>query len=379
MAQETNFWQQIFNQDKEWNTGAVLGTALQVPGEAMDSLDRAFHIPGTKWSVYNARHAIIDPAVQQASKLHPAAGVATNIGLEMLIPDSTLYFGKLVKGAGKISKAFKGADLAFETAGAASKTSKGGNVLQAVSDTTKQTEPYIKWRARGELHGNAAKKAGKGQPMKGFEHFTAPDGQVYRLGSETSTKTGKTKYVVIGVEGRKVRDLTRAEAVKLDDDTLLRQFGGDKKLFKSYKSTNKKVIKEIRERISKLNAENVDTPGWVDWQVEHIFDAQFYSKLGKLLPNFSGRGADELGNLMLIRKTANASSGAKAMNIDPGDALVDAIKKNQLVDYAQTTEDFMAFDLGETVKNMKPKDWDRFFKQAIENPKTNFNELLKNF
>lgn len=146
---ETNFWQQIWQREKPWNTGAVLGTALQVPGEAMDSLDRAVNIPGTKWSVYDARHSIIDPLVNRANKLDPSgtAGVVTNIASEMLIPDSTLYFGKLIKGAGKISRAVKGAGKGRQLAGAmagvgdatrAADTAgdfKPSNVFQHSSDT----------------------------------------------------------------------------------------------------------------------------------------------------------------------------------------------------------------------------------------------------
>ena len=278
-----------------------------------------------------------------------------------------------------IAKSELSPGLRLAGAGADVPVSKGGDVFQAVSDTTKQSEPYINWRTRGELQGAKNIKRGIKQPMKGFEHFTASDGKVYRLGTETSSKTGKTKYVVIDVKGRKLRDLKRSEAVKLDNDTLLRQFGGDKKLFKSYKSTNKKVINEVRNRISAINKANAGKPGWVDWQVEHVVDAQHYNKLGELLPNFSGKGADELGNLTLIRKTDNARTGAQAMKIDAGDALLDAVKKNKLVDYTQTTEDFMSFKLGDKVKNMKPKDWDLFVNQAVKNPTTNFHELLKNF
>ena len=144
-SNKTNFWQQIWQREKPWNTGDVVGTALQVPGEALDSLDRAVPIPGTKWSVYDARHAIIDPMVNRANVLDPTgvAGTVTNLAAEILIPDSTLYFGKLVKGVSKVSKALRGADLAFETAGAVSKASnvsdvsKGGNVMQIRTDPSK--------------------------------------------------------------------------------------------------------------------------------------------------------------------------------------------------------------------------------------------------
>ena len=96
----------------------IAGKVLQAPGQAMDALDKTVGIPGTNINVYNARHAIIDPLTEAASKVHPMAGVATNIGAEMLIPDSTLYAGKIIKGGTKVlkgaSRLLKGPELATE-------------------------------------------------------------------------------------------------------------------------------------------------------------------------------------------------------------------------------------------------------------------------
>ena len=181
------------------------------------------------------------------------------------------------------------------------------------------------------------------------------------------------------LELRKNRNVRRVSTQKPDESTILKQFGGDKTLSNSYIKTNKKVISEIRERIKKLNNANKNNPNWMDWQIEHVVDAQHFNRLSKKVPNFSGRGSDELLNLTLIRKRENARTGAKAMKIDPGSAFIKAEQSGKLLDYNKAASEFMDFDMGGTVKKMTPKDWDLFFKLATENPTETFHDLLKQF
>ena len=86
-------------------------TVLEKIGDTMDAIDKAAGIPGTPVNVYNARHALIDPATSLASKVNPHFGTAVNIAGEMFIPDSTDiasggigYLAGIVKGTGDLTK-----------------------------------------------------------------------------------------------------------------------------------------------------------------------------------------------------------------------------------------------------------------------------------
>ena len=122
--------------------------ALGWVGEKQDQLDKAVGIG--KFNVYNARHLLIDPVTKVATRLHPAAGVAANVGMEMLVPDSTLYAGKILKGIRGISKVIKGTRPAYAIAGATGDVGRVSNVKISKSPQSLMIKGDGSWAGRGQ-------------------------------------------------------------------------------------------------------------------------------------------------------------------------------------------------------------------------------------
>ena len=342
---------------------SLRGGLTRIGGKALKGIEWANRKTGLEGASEGFSKALGN--VAQSAGVHPGIGMLVG---SVLMPD-VLDIATL--GAGKAAKIRK-----------LGKLGKIDEILDAKKGLRgiKETSAYKDWFNKGVRHAeDQIRKGNKKQPMKGFEHFETPDGRKIRLGTEVSSKTNKRVFRPIDTAKRKARDARRVATQKPDESTILKQFGGDKTLSNSYIKTNKKVISEIRKRVNKLNNANKNNPNWIDWQVEHVVDAQHFSRLSKEVPSFSGRGSDELPNLTLIRQTENAKTGAKAMKIDPGSAFIKAEQSGKLLDYNKAASEFMDFDMGGTVQRMTPNDWDLFFKLATENPTESFHDLLKQF
>tara|TARA_R100000458_G_C8256441_1_gene232511 strand:+ start:68 stop:1318 length:1251 start_codon:yes stop_codon:yes gene_type:complete len=256
------------------------------------------------------------------------------------------------------------------------------NVFAAITKETKQTQRFKDWYSGGVKHGTESIAKGNTKtPMKGYKPFIdTTDGKTYFLGTERSTKTGKLKYVIRNKEGRQIREITRRNARKLDEQTLLKQFGGDTDLVKSYQKTNKTVYKNLELELQKINKAGQNKYGkdWIDYQVEHIVDVQNFGKLGKEVPTFSGKGADELWNLTALKQNINAAEGAKAMKLEGTTALTKAVQNDNFIPYDLVTREFFDFDMAKTVSNMKSQDWKRLTQLVLENPDMNVHQILIN-
>ena len=241
----------ITNTDAEKANPLKIGMdALGWVGEKQDQLDKAVGIG--KFNVYNARHLLIDPVTNAATRLHPAAGVAANIGMEMLVPDSTLYAGKILKGIRGIGKVIKGTRPALAYAGVAgdagrlsnvkiSKSAqplmiKGGNVSQDVAQTALRKQPkvnalsrYDEFTKQGyemtEAMSRKAEKIRKGdfsEKLKGLTQWT--DKEAYRKAAQNAYDTGtpsadirKTIGVYVDPEsGEVLQMMSRKAGPKLD-------------------------------------------------------------------------------------------------------------------------------------------------------------------
>ena len=255
--------------------------------------------------------------------------------------------------------------------------------LQArgISPEVKASPEYQDMFSRAEAYGKPKIKAGQKTPMKGFEErFIDPTTKKeYRFGAEKSSKTGITTIKPIELGGRKQRYKRRYNARKLDEDTLLYQLGGDKNLLKQYKTTNRSIYRNLELEINKINKAGLAKHGdkWIDLQVEHIFDVQHFWKMSDEVPRFAGKGADEAANLTIIDKFRNAQSGQAATKLSGTDALVKNTDK--FVDYERVTREFVDFDMFNTVKNMKTKDWKELTQLVIKHPEMNVHEILINY
>ena len=256
------------------------------------------------------------------------------------------------------------------------------NVFAAISKEVKGTPRFKDWYSEGVKHGTKSIAQGNVKtPMKGYKPFIdTTDGKTYFLGTERSTKTGELKYVIRNKEGRQIREITRRNARKLDEQTLLKQFGGDIDLVNSYKKTNRTVYKNLELELQKINkaGQNKFGDDWIDYQVEHIVDVQNFGKLGKEVPTFSGKGADELWNLTALKQNINAAEGAKAMKIEGTTALTKAVQNDNFIPYDLVTREFFDFDMAKTVSNMKSQDWKRLTQLVLENPDMNVHQILIN-
>ena len=111
--------------------------------------------------------------------------------------------------------------------------------------------------------------------------------------------------------------------------------------------------------------------------VEHIFDVDFYKRLKDEVPGFKGQGADEAWNLKMISYVLNSKTGAinkKAKDI--GQVLIDAMRRDEFVDYNKVVEDFVQNDLGTKINKLKPKDWDKITEFSMKNPNLNMQQIL---
>ena len=249
------------------------------------------------------------------------------------------------------------------------------NVFKAITKETevpKITKGSPEYEAIFNRAGKHIQTEGK---LKGFgeKWIDSDSGILYRVG------TDKGKLVPINLDSRKLRYQRRYGATQLDEKTLLKQLGGDQKLLKQYKQTNRSIVRNLKHQVKKLNEAGKAKFGdkWVNMEVEHIFDAQYYWKTADDVPNFAGKGGDEAMNLTVIPEDINRLTGAQAAKTKGAEGLVKNIDK--FVDYERATREFVDFDMFNTVKNMKTNDWEGLLNLVLENPNMNVHEVLVNY
>jgi len=266
----------------------------------------------------------------------------------------------------------------------------GQNVFAAISKEGKASQTFKDLDKAARNYAEPRIKAGEKYPLAGFnKKFVDPkDGQIYTVGTYTSSKTGVTKYVYKNKEGKAIATLNRNAARKLDEDTLRFQFSRYQSeypnvdLVESYRKTNRKVYTAIEEELRELNAEGIAKFGrknWKELQVEHIHDVQHFAKLSKEAPKFKNKGADELWNITIIPSDINARTGAQAMSVNAGDALIKATQNDTFIPYEQVTREFIDFNLAEKVQNMTKADFTALTQMILKNPNENVHQLLVNY
>ena len=262
--------------------------------------------------------------------------------------------------------------------------------LQAISKEGKASQTFKDLDKAARNYAEPRIAAGEKYPLAGFnKKFVDPkDGQIYTVGTYTSSKTGVTKYVYKNKEGKAIATLNRNAARKLDEDTLRFQFSRYQSkypnvdLVESYRKTNRKVYTAIEKELQELNAEGIAKFGrknWKELQVEHIHDVQHFAKLSKEAPKFKNKGADELWNITVIPSDVNARTGAQAMSVNPGDALIKATQNDTFIPYEQVTREFIDFGLAEKVENMTKADFTALTQMILQNPNENVHQLLVNY
>ena len=161
----------------------------------------------------------------------------------------------------------------------------------------------------------------------GIRTIEIPDGRVYRL--EPSGKTGEGKFSWKSMKAADKATTKRLQSIALDDKTLKRHLVTDSAV-QSYTAMNQTVRTKMKSAITRYNK---NLPKKDRISLEHVFDVQHYGRMKLKVSKFSGKGADELGNLTVLGAGKNYSTGALAKNIDSGDALIDLIKQDKFIDY----------------------------------------------
>ena len=212
--------------------------------------------------------------------------------------------------------------------------------------------------------------------MVGFGNHYIDEKGIWRA-FKWNKKTQKASVLDQG--SRFDRGVRRITGEKLDDQTLLAQFGGDKKLLEQYHTTNTTIRRNLTREVKKINDAGKAKYGakWDPIEVEHIYDVQFFWKLKNEVSKFSGSGANESINLTALRKSINQRTGAEAATLSGSDALVKNLEK--FPNYNKAVREFVDFDMYNTVKNMKTADWEGLTRLVLENPNMNVHEILVNY
>lgn len=273
--------------------------------------------------------------------------------------------GKVVKGintAVGTTKSLLGGGI---TANAGTGLIKSGSKLSKLPKITVGSNKY------NQIAKKAKAFAEKKGDLTGFGNHFVDETGVWRSWKWNK----KTKKVSILDEGgRQQRNVRRVTAEKLDEQTLLKQFGGDRNLLQQYQTTNRSIVRNLRQELKAINDRGKAKYGakWDPIELEHIYDVQFFWKLRNEVSKFSGRGANEAINLTVLKKSINQRTGAQAKTLSGSDALI----KNNFPNYNKAVTEFYDFKIFDTVKNMKSADWKRLTDLAIKNPNMNIHEII---
>jgi len=76
----------------------------------------------------------------------------------------------------------------------------------------------------------------------------------------------------------------------------------------------------------------------------------------------------------------NSKTGAlNKKSKDIGGVLIDAIRKDEFIDYNKVVKDFVDLDLGPKINKLTPDDWDEIVDISMKNPKLNMQQILINY
>ena len=369
---------------------------LRLAGGGLKNIGYATELPGIKQALQ-----LLDVPAYYGGKLGgriaEAMGFDPRIGGAIgNIGGSLIGGGGLVKGVTKGTKlartGIKGAQNFKRTAGSLLEggiTAHAGTGLNKATLSTAERGALIARRSKlykpnlankefitklesqsGEMFEWARTHKNRLDGYPGSRTIELPDGRIYKY--EPSSKGGELKFSWKSQGAAKKATDKRNLSIQPDTNTLLNQFGGKQQIVDDYVRLNEMVVRKVRSGITAYNKANPNAPAL---SLEHVFDVQHYGRLGEAT-RFSGKGADELGNLTVLGLKENARTGALARRIDSGDALIDLIKKDKFIDYNQTTADFIKYRVAQKVNKWTKADWDEFIQTAIQNPEKNLHQIL---
>jgi hypothetical protein len=208
----------------------------------------------------------------------------------------------------------------------------------------------------------------------GDNYITTPKGEKFRY----MWKDGRYSWRSMTSEGKRALKRLTGEGADLKsiEPLFKKHFNSTqaKEASALYVETQRVVNSKIRSAITKYNK---TVPKAEHLSLEHIFDVKFYDNIKKDVPAFSGRGANELGNITALNKNINMQTGAANRKVNTWDAFLDTIRKDKgFPDYDKVISQFIYEDVGNVVANFTQKDWDEFIGQFLTRQGDTAQEII---
>lgn len=208
----------------------------------------------------------------------------------------------------------------------------------------------------------------------GDNYITTPKGEKFRY----MWKDGRYSWRSMTSEGKRALKRLTGEGADLKsiEPLFKKHFNPTqaKEASALYVDTQRVVNSKIRTAIREYNK---TVPDSKHLSLEHIFDVKFYDNIKKDVPAFSGRGANELGNITALNKVENMRTGALNRKVDTWDAFLGTIRKDKgFPDYDKVISQFIYEDVGNVVANFTKKDWDEFIEQFLTRQGDTAQEII---
>ena len=247
---------------------------------------------------------------------------------------------------------------------------KNTQFMQELSQIHKDVRKWFDGKGNGRLAG-----------YPGQRTIIAPDGTRYRVrDSNLQGQTGSfsINQDISAVNTAQIRKIARQPDQQSLKEIFAKVVSPDKvdSTLASYNAINKRIYSRLTTARKRYNLKNPNNKT----SIEHIFDVDFYKRLKAEVPGFSGQGADEAWNLKMIPYILNSKTGAlNKKSKDIGGVLIDAIRKDEFIDYNKVVKDFVDLDLGPKINKLTPDDWDEIVDISMKNPKLNMQQILINY
>lgn len=195
--------------------------------------------------------------------------------------------------------------------------------------------------------------------------ITAPDGEKFKY----KWKDGGFKWRSLTAEARS--KLTRATGESADLTTITNVYKKHfnpkqaKEAAEIYVGTQQTVKKKIDDAINRFNKGKPEKDP-TRLSLEHITDVKFYDRVKGDVPQFQGRGANELQNITVLDLPTNKRTGAYNKKLDHWKSVIQSVRTGRgFADYNKSVAQFIYEDIAGMVNDFKPKDWDKFLNQML--------------
>jgi hypothetical protein len=233
--------------------------------------------------------------------------------------------------------------------------------IEQLSDQQTKLKQFINKTADKRGYTDLRKYEGYGKDNV----ITAPDGEKFKY----KWKDGKFQWRSLTAEGKS--KLTRATGESADLTTITDIY---KKHFnpkqareaaEMYVDTQRTVKNKIDDAINRFNAgKALNDPTRLS--LEHITDVKFYDRVKGDVPQFQGRGANELQNITVLDLPTNKRTGAYNKKLDHWKSVIQSVRTGRgFADYNKSVAQFIYEDIAGMVNDFKPKDWDKFLNQML--------------